>query len=170
MSRVCRCTGASVQFSTAEGDLPTWPTAKCGDAHLSPRVTEHQMGQSPRALSSQLQATDMGDSTQMDMTRTQTHNAGPDPSAMFEPGLSSSIVRPTLIATKKVCLESRCISLFQSLNSFIDINIRGKKGKINIRYYYEIFKGLISCMQLFFLMLVSKLKDIKYHQFHTYAL
>lgn len=108
VSRVSRYTGASVQFSTAEGDLLTWPTAKCGDTHLNPRVTEHQMGQSPRALSSQLQATDMGDSTQMDMTQTQTHNAGPDPSAMFEPGLPSSIVRPTLVATKKVCLELRC--------------------------------------------------------------
>lgn len=34
-----------------------------------------------------------------------------------------------------------------------------------MRYNYEIFKGLISRMQLFFLMLVSKLKDMKYDQF-----
>lgn len=33
VGRVSRCTGASVQFSTAEGDLHTWPTAKCGGWH-----------------------------------------------------------------------------------------------------------------------------------------
>lgn len=96
---VSRCTGASLQFSTAEGDLLAWPAAMCGDAHLNPRVTEHQMGQSPRVLSSPLQARDTGKSTQADMTRTQRRNVRPDPSAVFEPGLSSSAVRPAFIAT-----------------------------------------------------------------------
>lgn len=106
VGRVSRRPGADAELSAAEGGLLlTWPTSKSTDARRIPRVTEHQVEQSPRALSSQLQARGVGDPAQTDMTRAQTHTAGPHPSARVEPGLCAPTVTARPPAIEKVGSE-----------------------------------------------------------------
>lgn len=62
LSGVCEQTHRCICIACYSRRRPPTHLAYCqyGDPHLIPCVTEHQKGQSPRALSSQLQARDMG--------------------------------------------------------------------------------------------------------------
>lgn len=74
---VNRCTGADVQLSTLGADLETHlACCQVGKLHPIPAVTEHQRGQSPRALIQSTTGQAHRGRMKTDMTRTLTSKPG----------------------------------------------------------------------------------------------